>query len=102
MSDNISKIYFRRFKQLIKTNYAYKKTVEKYAHDLTISSGHLNRICRLVTNKPPKDVIIDYFISEAQIELQHDEKTITEVAYRLGFDDPAYFSRLFRKFITII
>lgn len=96
-SDNISKIYFRRFTQLIKTNYAFKKTVEDYANNLTISTGHLNRICNLIGNKPPKEVIIDYFISEAQIELQHDEKTISEIAYRLGFDDPAYFSRLFRQ-----
>jgi AraC family transcriptional regulator, transcriptional activator of pobA len=97
VSDNISKIYFRRFKQLIKTHYSVKKMVEDYANDLVISSGHLNRICHLIANKPPKEVIIDYFIGEAQIFLQHDEKTITEVAYHLGFDDPAYFSRLFRQ-----
>jgi AraC family transcriptional activator of pobA len=56
----------------------------------------LNRICHQIANKSPKEIILDYFVSEAQILLQHDEKTITEVAYHLGFEDPAYFSRFFK------
>jgi AraC family transcriptional activator of pobA len=95
-SNNISKIYFRRFKQLVKTHYSIKKMVEEYASDLSISSGYLNRICHQIANKAPKEIILDYFVSEAQILLQHDEKTITEVAYHLGFEDPAYFSRFFK------
>jgi AraC family transcriptional regulator, transcriptional activator of pobA len=96
-SDNMSKIYFRRFLQHIKTSYSFKKTVESYAKDLNISTGHLNRICQTVTNQSPKDVIIDYFIAEAQLLLTHIDKTITEVAYELDFEDPSYFARLFKQ-----
>jgi AraC family transcriptional regulator, transcriptional activator of pobA len=96
-SDNMSKVYFRRFLQHIKTSYSFKKTVESYAKDLNISTGHLNRICQTVTNQSPKDVIIDYFIAEAQLRLMRIEKTITEIAYELGFEDPSYFARLFKQ-----
>jgi AraC family transcriptional regulator, transcriptional activator of pobA len=96
-SDNMSKVYFRRFLQHIKTSYSFKKTVESYAKDLNISTGHLNRICQTVTNQSPKDVIIDYFIAEAQLLLTHIDKTITEIAYQLGFEDPSYFARLFKQ-----
>jgi AraC family transcriptional activator of pobA len=96
-SDNTSKVYFRRFTQHIKTAYDFKKTVEDYAQELAISSGHLNRICHTIANKSTKAVIIDYFIVEAQITLTNVEKTITEVSYQLNFEDPAYFTRLFKK-----
>jgi AraC family transcriptional regulator, transcriptional activator of pobA len=96
-SDNISKVYFRRFMQHIKKTYSFKKTVADYAKDLSLSTGHLNRICHAVADKSPKEVIVDYFIAEAQLLLTHFEKTITEVAYQLGFEDPSYFTRLFKQ-----
>ncbi|PWK17312.1 AraC family transcriptional activator of pobA [Arcicella aurantiaca] len=96
-SDNTSKIYFRRFIQLIKTDYTFKKTVESFANDLGISAGHLNRICHQITNNSPKEIISNYFIQEAQKELTSIEKSITQISYQLHCDDPAYFSRLFKK-----
>ncbi|MEN9613631.1 MAG: hypothetical protein RLZZ628_4445 [Bacteroidota bacterium] len=96
-SDNISKVYFRRFMQHIKKTYSFKKAVSDYAKDLSLSTGHLNRICNAVADKSPKEVIVDYFIAEAQLLLTHLEKTITEVAYQLGFEDPSYFTRLFKQ-----
>jgi AraC family transcriptional regulator, transcriptional activator of pobA len=96
-SDNISKVYFRRFMQHVKKTYSFKKTVDDYAKDLNISTGHLNRICNAVAHKSPKEVIVAYFIAEAQVLLTHIEKTITEVAYQLGFEDPSYFTRFFKQ-----
>lgn len=95
--DNTSKIYFRRFINLIKSEHTFKKTVKSYASDLGISEGHLNRITHKITNESPKDIILSYFILEAQKELTSFDKTITEIAYQLHCDDTAYFSRLFRK-----
>lgn len=96
-SDSTSKVYFRRFMQQIKTSYSFKKTIEEYAHDLSISTGHLNRVCQTIAGKSPKDVVTDYCIMEAQIALTNVETSIAQVSYQLGFDDPAYFSRLFKK-----
>jgi AraC family transcriptional regulator, transcriptional activator of pobA len=96
-SDNTSKVYFRRFMGLIKSGNSFKKTIETYANDLSISQGHLARVCQAVTGKPPKDIVTDYFIREAQVALTNIDKSIAQVAYELSFDDPAYFTRLFKK-----
>lgn len=96
-SDNKNKIYFRRFIQLIKEMKSFKVSVEEYAAALNISSGHLNRICKDVSGLSPKDVVINYFIDEAKILLGNFEMLISEISYELHFEDPAYFTRLFKK-----
>jgi AraC family transcriptional regulator, transcriptional activator of pobA len=95
--DNTYKIYFRQFMTLVKTAHSFKKSIEDYAAELHISQGHLNRVCKSITGKSPKDIITDYCIHETQIALADVEKSIAQVAFNLSFDDPAYFSRLFKK-----
>ena len=94
---NSSVIYFRKFSQLIRESRSYKKSIEQYASDLNITSGHLNRICSLVAKQQPKEVIIDYFINESKVLLSDTEKSINEIGYSIGFEDASYFSRLFKK-----
>lgn len=96
-SSNISKVYFRRFQQLIRAEESYKKSVEEYARDLFISTGHLSRICRSIAGKSPKDILIEYFITKAQLALSDVDSSISGISYTLGFEDPAYFARLFKK-----
>ncbi len=96
-SSNISKVYFRRFQQLIRAEDSYKKSVEEYAHDLFISTGHLSRICRSIAGQSPKDILIDYFMAKAQLALSDVDSNIADISYTLGFEDPAYFARLFKK-----
>jgi AraC family transcriptional regulator, transcriptional activator of pobA len=96
-TDNQSKIYFRKFSQLVKTAYSFKKSIEEYAAELHISQGHLNRICKTITGKSPKDIVTEYCIYETKIALTDVEKSIAQIAFELSFEDPAYFSRLFKK-----
>lgn len=97
VSDNKNKIYYRRFVQLIKEMKSFKVSVEDYASRLNISSGHLNRICKDVCGLSPKDVVINFFIDEAKIYLHNFEMSIAEISYELDIEDPAYFTRLFKK-----
>lgn len=101
VSNNSLVIYFRRFSQLIREGHSYKKQIEDYAKELCITTGHLNRVCTSVAKKSPKEVIIDYFIAEAQILLSDVEKTVNQVSYDIGFEDPSYFSRIFKKKIGL-
>ena len=94
---NVYKIQYRRFRELIKSNYSFKYNVEFYAEQLSISSSHLTRICNDVTNESPKKIIAKYFINEAKILLMKLDYSISDVAYKLGFDDPSYFTRLFKQ-----
>lgn len=97
LSDNKNKIYYRRFVQLIKEMKSFKISVEDYASRLNISSGHLNRICKDVSGLSPKDVVINFFIDEAKIYLRNFDMSIAEISYELDIEDPAYFTRLFKK-----
>ncbi len=96
-SDSASKVYFRRFMGLIKSGNTFRKTIVEYATALSISQGHLVRVCQTIAGKSPKDIVTDYFIRQAQIALTDIDKSIAQVAYELHFDDPAYFTRLFKK-----
>jgi AraC family transcriptional activator of pobA len=97
LSDNKNKIYYRRFVQLIKEQKSFKIGIEDYASRLNISSGHLNRICKDVSGLSPKDIVIDFFIDEAKIYLRNFDMSIAEISYELDIEDPAYFTRLFKK-----
>ncbi len=101
IANNASIIYYRRFTQLIRQSITYKKNIEEYASDLKITSGHLSRICNTIAFKSPKEIIMDYYITQAQLLFVNGEKTIAEVSYDLGFDDPSYFSRVFKRKIGL-
>ena len=45
----------------------------------------------------PNDIIKDRIILEAKRLLAHSDLNVKEIAYDLGYDDPAYFNRLFAK-----
>lgn len=96
-SDSFSKIYYRKFIHLIKESWDYKKSIEQYANELGITAGHLNKICKNVASKSSKEVIAKYFIEEAKILLSDTDLSISEVCYRLGFEDKSYFSRVFKR-----
>ncbi|SFN36716.1 AraC family transcriptional regulator, transcriptional activator of pobA [Algoriella xinjiangensis] len=95
--NSIYKIIYRRFKTLIKENNSFKHSVEFYAKQLSISPSHLTRICRKVANETPKKIIALYFINEAKVLLTKVDYSISDVAFKLGFDDPSYFTRLFKQ-----
>ncbi|MDF0717493.1 helix-turn-helix transcriptional regulator [Muricauda sp. 334s03] len=96
-SDNAYNIYYRRFLQLISEMNDFKYPIAGYAEQLSISAGHLNRICREVSGKSPKDIVIEHFLDEAKVRLSIFETSIAEISFELGFESPNYFTRLFKN-----
>ncbi|GAB3169024.1 helix-turn-helix domain-containing protein [Telluribacter humicola] len=96
-TDSRSGQYFRNFLRSMKQSYSPQKTIKEYARELNITPVHLNRACQAMVGKSALRVVHDYFFLEAKKYLQHTEYSVSEVAYRLNFDDPAYFSRFFSK-----
>ena len=72
-------------------------TVKFMASRLNMSSRYLSDLLKQETGKTALDHIHIFLISEAKNLLRGSEKTIAEVAYSLGFENPSYFSRLFKK-----
>lgn len=88
---------FHQFNQLIETHYKEHLTLNKYADKMNITEARLNEICRRLAGSPSKRLIMDRLIQEARRLLSFSSVSITEIGYELGFKDPAYFARFFRK-----
>jgi AraC-like DNA-binding protein len=66
-----------------------------YARELQVSAGHLRAMCVRVTGTPPVRLIHECLIREAKRRLLGSSLPIGAIALDLGFEDAAYFSRLF-------
>jgi AraC-like DNA-binding protein len=72
-------------------------TVKQMADDLHTSPRYLSDLLRQETGKTAMELIHIFLIAEAKNLLQATESTVAEIAYLLGFENPPYFSRLFKK-----
>ena len=64
-------------------------------HALSITPTHLSRLVRTATGHAASHLILDRVIREARRNLVYTNLPVSTIAYALGFNDPAYFSRLF-------
>jgi len=87
--------FFRRFTQLVEANYKRKHSVADYADMLTIAPKTLSHKFKRLSQPQPNEIIKSRIILEAKRLLVHTSKSAKEIAYDLGYEDPAYFSRLF-------
>jgi len=72
-------------------------TVNNMAAQINISPKYLSDILKQETGKTALELIHLYLISEAKNMLVESDRSISEIAYQLGFENPPYFSRLFKK-----
>jgi len=92
--------YFQKFQQLeklIETYFLSEKSAAKYAQLMNITSKHLNRIVKSITGKTTSEVISDRVLLEAKRKIIHSKQSFTQIASDLGYDDYAYFSRLYKN-----
>lgn len=89
---------FLKFKNLIEEKYQELKTVSDYAGLLHIKPVLLNEISKQLSGITAGEHIRNRVILEAQRYLYNTDLTAKEIAYKLGFDDPHYFSRFFKKY----
>ena len=73
------------------------KTANDYARSLSIHVNHLNRSVKESTGKTTTEHIAARITREARALLQHTDWNISEIAYGLGFEYPAYFTNFFKK-----
>jgi len=89
---------FTAFKTYIDEHLTEQRSVSKIAEDLSINANGLYKLVKRYSGLSPKEYIIKRLILEARRRLYYGEnKSIKELAFELGFNDPEYFSRLFKK-----
>jgi AraC-like DNA-binding protein len=86
-----------KFRNLINQHWNTFHQVTEYASRLHITSGHLNSMVKSNTGKSAMDLIQEKKLIEAKRLLVHTNLSVKEIAFEAGFEDPAYFSRFFKK-----
>jgi len=87
-----------KFKQLIEENFTREKNVSPYAEMLNMNPSCLNELTKRTTGITAGELIRNRVIDETKKLLYSSSMSGKEIAFELGFDDPAYFSRFFRKY----
>lgn len=85
------------FHRLVEREYRNHRPVGFYASALGITPPHLNRICRAVLGASALKVIERRVLLEAKRYLTFSSLSVKEVAALLGYADPGYFNRMFRR-----
>lgn len=86
-----------RFQQLVSKYFKESRSVSFYADLIHISPNHLNKVVKTETGKSASHLIDEVCILEAKVLLGQTTLAIQEVALALGFEDPSYFNRYFKK-----
>ncbi|WP_417228140.1 helix-turn-helix domain-containing protein [Amphritea sp.] len=89
--------YLNRFTDLINRDFAQHRKVESYAEELGITAPYLNSLCQKLIQRSALQLIHDRLLLEAKRHLIYTVTSINEIAYELGFNDPAYFNRFFKR-----
>lgn len=100
-TDNQNLKHFRAFQRSIRLSASPQKNIADYAKELNITAVHLNRICKTVEKKSASQIVQEHFIREAERYLKYTTYAIAEISYLLHFEDPCYFSRLFKKQVGV-
>ncbi|MBO9151741.1 helix-turn-helix domain-containing protein [Chitinophaga sp. GCM10012297] len=102
---NRSSQIVKRFRRLLDGHYRDVSSgkaetvlhIQDYADDQNLHPNYLSTVIKTKTGKSIGTWIMEKNMAEAKSLLRHTELSIKEIAYRLGFNDPAHFSGYFKK-----
>ena len=92
-----SHLLFIRFRQLLEQEYKQLHTVQEYANLLNVSVRSLSNSVNECSGKSPLIFINNRIILEAKRLVRYSDLMIKEIAYMLGYDDPSYFVKHFKR-----
>jgi AraC family transcriptional activator of pobA len=95
LNTNLSK--FVEFKLMVETHLTEQPSIHTIAGKLALTTNSLYRLVKEYSGTSPKDFFTNRLMIEARQKLRYSNLSVKELAYELGFNDPDYFSRLFKK-----
>lgn len=99
--DNRSIKIKETFIQLTKQHFKVWKQPAQYASALSISPAHLNDTIKFLTGAPVSVHIQEASIQEAKRLLYFTDNSVKEIAYEVGYEEPVYFGKLFKKVTSL-
>jgi AraC family transcriptional regulator, transcriptional activator of pobA len=94
----------REFQDLIEQNLKTDKklkTVSEFADKLNTHPNHLNSLCKEILGKTASELLHDSTLLQAKSLILNSDFSMKEIAYQLGYDEPNYFFRFFKKHIGV-
>ena len=88
---------FKDFSLLVEQNFKTLHSVTNYATRLGVSPKSLTKHFQKIGSQTPSDFIKNRIVLEAQRQLIYSTNSVKQIAYDLGFNDSAYFTRFFKK-----
>jgi AraC-like DNA-binding protein len=85
------------FKLVVESKLTERHLIHSIAGEMALTDNSLYGIVKEFSGVSPKKYITNRLMLEAQRKLHYSKLSAKEVAYELGFSDPDYFSRLFKK-----
>lgn len=92
---------YQRFRTSLETTFRSEKSPAAFAAQLGVHPNHLATAVRAASGLPPGEWIRARVILEAQCLLASTTRSVKEIAGELGYDDEAYFSRVFKKSVGV-
>ena len=94
---DITSTYIENALKFIQYNYSHSIDSTSIADSIGISRSHLYRVFIKHLGLSPNDYLTQYRINRACSLLRNSDLTISNIANSVGYDDPLYFSRVFKK-----
>ncbi|MBL4827729.1 MAG: helix-turn-helix domain-containing protein [Spongiibacteraceae bacterium] len=89
--------HLSRFSELLEQHFLSHRSIESYANELGITAPHLNSLCQRLTKQSALQMVHERLLLEAKRRLIYTAVTISQVSDNLGFSEPAYFTRFFKR-----
>jgi AraC-like DNA-binding protein len=86
----------QQYKNALAQHIGEKHLVAEYAALLAVSPNHLHKCVKAITGKSAHDLLDEMILLEAKVLLKQSSLTISEIAYRIGEQDPSDFGRFFK------
>lgn len=88
---------YTRFVRLVEQNHAAHWPMTRYARTLGLSLNRLNRLTQEQAGCQALKIVHERLLLEAQRQLRYTDLPVSRIGFALGFEDPAYFARFFRR-----
>ncbi len=95
--DNRDHLLARKFTELIDKHFQEHRGNDFYASNLGLSETKLTRMSNAVLGMSPQKALTGRLMLEAKRNLLYTNLSCAQIAFKLGFEDPAYFNRFFKK-----
>jgi AraC family transcriptional activator of pobA len=94
-------VLMRQFEILIEQHFREKRLPKEYAELMFVTPNHLNALTNSVVGKSAGELIRDRILLEAKRLLVNSDLMISQIAEILNFEDNAYFTRFFKKYLGV-